>query len=479
MSESPARILVVDDDPTFRNVLEMRLQGWGYHVKVAANADTGSRIAEGWDPDLVLSDVVMPEMSRIQLLEQLRKDRPGRPVILLTAHGTLEMAVDAMKLGAVDFLTKPLNYRNLEAVLAEVLASPTSLPPATNASPPVALEGKGTEGAAAPPPATEGTGEALPRLDGDFGPFVAQSRAMSEFFQLLRAAAESDAAVLITGESGTGKELAARTIHALSARSEGPFVAVNSAAIPSELMESELFGHEKGSFTGATREREGCFEMANGGTLFLDEIGEMPKALQPKLLRVLDGTPFRRVGGRKELTADVRTVAATNREPRAAVEEGVLREDLFFRLNVLSLHLPALRDRDGDIAHLATHFAGSLARKHGRPSRRFDDEALTLLQQYAWPGNVRELRNVVERAVVLSAEETIGTAQLPAYIREPDRAIRGSYRFPADATAEEAEKELILQTLDATGNNKSETARRLGVSVRTIRNKLKAYGIDR
>ncbi|MEX2530638.1 MAG: sigma-54 dependent transcriptional regulator [Gemmatimonadota bacterium] len=477
MSESSARILVVDDDPTFRNVLEMRLQGWGYHVKVAANADTGSRIAEGWDPDLVLSDVVMPETSGIQLLERLRKDRPGRPVILLTAHGSLEMAVDAMKLGAVDFLTKPLNYRNLEAVLTEVLASPASLAPIADTVPAPDSDGKGAQGD--PAGDTTSAEGPLPDEEGDLGPFLAVSRAMKDFFHLLRTAAESDAAVLITGESGTGKELAARTIHTLSARAEGPFVAVNAAAIPAELMESELFGHEKGSFTGATGEREGCFEMADGGTLFLDEIGEMPKALQPKLLRVLDGTPFRRVGGKKELSADVRIVAATNREPRAAVEEGALREDLFFRLNVLSLHLPALRDRDGDVAYLATSFADSLARKHGRPFRKFDDEALALLERYAWPGNVRELRNVVERAVVLSGEETIGTAQLPPYIREPDRATRGSYRFPADATAEETEKELILQTLDATENNKSETARRLGVSVRTIRNKLKTYGIDR
>jgi DNA-binding NtrC family response regulator len=460
MAEHPARILVVDDDPTFRNVLEMRLQSWGYHVKLAADADRARKLAGSWDPDLILSDVVMPEVSGIQLLRLLREDRPDRPVILLTAHGSVEMAVDAMKIGAVDFLTKPLNHKNLKAVLTEVLESPDSL---------------------APVAASDGNGEhpGFERTDDGFGPFIATSDAMDEFFEMLRAVADSDASVMITGESGTGKELAARTIHELSTRSDGPFVAVNTAAIPSELMESELFGHEKGAFTGATRQREGCFELAAEGTLFLDEIGEMPMALQPKLLRVLDGSAFRRIGGKEEFTFNTRVLAATNRNPREAVEEGTLREDLFFRLNVLTLRLPPLRERRGDVALLARHFAAVLSEKHGGEGRRLTDEALELLDQYPWPGNVRELRNVVERAVILAREGEIQANHLPAYIREPGRATEGTYRFPPDATAEEAEKELILQTLDATGNNKSETARRLGVSVRTIRNKLKSYGIDR
>jgi DNA-binding NtrC family response regulator len=469
MSENAFRVLVVDDDPTFRNVLEMRLQSWGYNVQLAPDARKAGTLAKNWDPDLVLSDVVMPEMSGIQLLENLRQDRPERPVVLLTAHASVEMAVDAMKLGAVDFLTKPLNYRNLKAVLAEVLTRPDSLPPVAVTD--ARERDDGQKG-------REARQEALEKDEG-FGPFVAGSRAMEEFFEMLRSVADSEAAVLITGESGTGKELAARTIHELSGRAGGPFVAVNSSAIPSELMESELFGHEKGAFTGATREREGCFELAHGGTLFLDEIGEMPAQLQPKLLRVLDGTPFRRVGGKQELSVDVRTLAATNREPRVAVEEKKLREDLFFRLNVLTLRLPPLRERDGDICLLSRHFAATLSEKHGGTSREFQDETLERMEAYSWPGNVRELRNVVERAVILAREGKIEPAHLPAYIREPARAMEGSYRFPPDATAEQAEKELILQTLDATGNNKSETARRLGLSVRTIRNKLKAYGIDR
>lgn len=462
MVEPPARVLVVDDDPTFRNVLEMRLQGWGYHVKVAADAERARQLASSWDPDLILSDVVMPETSGIQLLGLLREDRPDRPVILLTAHGSVEMAVDAMKIGAVDFLTKPVNYRNLKSVLIDALESPQSLAPVAKPD----------------PDEEEGEGGPMRREDG-MGPFVARSNAMNDFFEMIESVADSDASVMITGESGTGKELAARTVHALSSRRDGPFVPLNTAAIPSELMESELFGHEKGAFTGAARQREGCFEMAQEGTLFLDEIGEMPLALQPKLLRVLDGSPFRRVGGNKEKSFDVRVIAATNRSPREAVDDGALREDLFFRLNVLTLRLPPLRDRDGDIALLARHFATTLSLKHGVEPRELDEDALALLEAYPWPGNVRELRNVVERAVILAREGTIEARHLPAYLREPDRAMEGSYRFPADATAEEAEKELILQTLDATGNNKSETARRLGVSVRTIRNKLKTYGIKR
>jgi DNA-binding NtrC family response regulator len=473
MTEHSYRLLVVDDDPTFRNVLEMRLQSWGYQVKVATDANKGAELAGRWKPHLVLSDVVMPELSGIDLLKRLREDQPDRPVILLTAHGSVEMAVDAMKLGAVDFLTKPLNYRNLRAVLSDVLEAPESLPQADDGVP---AKASAADGAPARADAQEGRPEL--RDDG-FGPFVGSSPAMKEFFQTLQSVADSEASVLIAGESGTGKELAARTVHQLSSRASGPFVALNAAAIPSELMESELFGHVKGAFTGATRDREGCFEMAHGGTLFLDEIGEMPMALQPKLLRVLDGARFRRVGGKKELDVNVRTLAATNRDPRGAVDDGTLREDLFFRLNVLTLTLPPLRDRRGDVTLLSRYFTETLSRKHGQEPRELSDEAVERLEDYVWPGNVRELRNVVERAVVLAREGTIEAEHLPTYIREPGRALAGSYRFPPDATVEEAEKELILQTLDATGNNKSETARRLGVSVRTIRNKLKVYGIDR
>jgi len=473
--DRPARILVVDDDPTFRDVLELRLQRWGYQVKTADRARTGVELANNWNPDLVLSDVVMPEMSGIQLLQELRSNDPGRTVILLTAHGTLEMAVDAMKLGAVDFLTKPLNYQNLEALINDALARRsdtasrgTATPSAGSGSPATRSAGKPSGKSASP----EGAG---------LGPFLGDSPVMREVYEQLRSVADSHASVLITGESGTGKELAARTIHELSPRSEAAFVAVNAAAIPRELMESEIFGHEKGAFTGATETRAGCFEMADGGTLFLDEIGEMPLELQPKLLRVLDHARLRRVGGKEEFSFDVRTLSATNRDPREAVEEGVLREDLYFRLNVLSIHLPPLRERTGDVRLLAARFASEFSTRHGGPERALESEALEAMEAYDWPGNVRELRNLVERAVVLAREGRIGEEHLPPYVRDPrPRSENGDsdFAFPHDATAADVERELILLTLDRTGNNKAEAARRLGVSVRTIRNKLNSWGIE-
>ncbi|TVP50059.1 MAG: sigma-54-dependent Fis family transcriptional regulator [Gemmatimonadales bacterium] len=473
--DRPARILVVDDDPTFRDVLELRLQRWGYVVKTADRADKGVELARNWDPDLVLSDVVMPEMSGIQLLEKLRANHPDRTVILLTAHATVEMAVDAMKLGAVDFLTKPLNYQNLEALISDALARRRSdAADRTPASPSTPDRTSTTSSRKA--------GDSSSPTEGDgLGPFLGASPAMREVYEQLRSVADSHASVLITGESGTGKELAARTIHELSPRAEEAFVAVNAAAIPRELMESEIFGHEKGAFTGASETRAGCFEMADRGTLFLDEIGEMPMELQPKLLRVLDHARLRRVGGKEELSFDVRTLSATNRDPREAVEEGVLREDLYFRLNVLSIHLPPLRERTGDVKLLAARFASEFSTRHGGPERALESEALEAMEAYDWPGNVRELRNLVERAVVLARDGRIGAEHLPPYVRDPvPRGENGDsdFAFPHGATAADVERELILLTLDRTGNNKAEAARRLGVSVRTIRNKLNSWGID-
>jgi len=477
-----ARILVVDDDPTFRDVLELRLQRWGFLVKTAERADQGAELARTWNPDLVLSDVVMPEASGIQLLQRLKGDDPHRTVILLTAHATVEMAVDAMKLGAVDFLTKPLNYQNLQALIEDALARRSAPPSEASepAGPATASRGsassRGSESSREPePPGGSDT--------SGLGPFGGQSDAMREVYAQIRSMAASDASVLITGESGTGKELAARTIHDLSRRAGGAFVAVNAAAIPRELMESEIFGHEKGAFTGAGETRPGCFEMAHEGTLFLDEIGEMPLELQPKLLRVLDHARLRRVGGREEYTFDVRTLSATNRDPREAVDEGLIREDLYFRLNVLCIHLPPLRERTGDVPLLAKRFVAEFSARHGGGARILDPEALAAMDRYAWPGNVRELRNLMERAVVLANDGTIGLEHLPPYVRDP----RGSagpggsaslFAFPPGATAADVERELILLTLERTGNNKAEAARRLGVSVRTIRNKLKSWGME-
>jgi transcriptional regulator with PAS, ATPase and Fis domain len=302
---------------------------------------------------------------------------------------------------------------------------------------------------------------------------------MREVYDLLASISTSDASVIITGESGTGKELAARTIHELSARNKGPFIAINAAAIPENLLESEVFGHEKGSFTGATGVRAGCFELANHGTLFLDEIVEMPVLLQPKLLRVLEDQRVRRVGGSQELQVDVRVLAASNQEPRNAVGNKKLREDLFYRLNVFTVALPPLRQHKTDIPLLVRAFIQEFNNKHSAQVESLKGEALELLNAYSWPGNVRELRNILERAVILAKGPWIEPSHLPSYIQNPTAVpgSRGEIALPVGVTAAEAEKELILRTLRATDNNKAEAARRLGLDVKTIRNKLKSYGI--
>jgi DNA-binding NtrC family response regulator len=310
-----------------------------------------------------------------------------------------------------------------------------------------------------------------------FGPFVGNSRRMREVYQVLESLAATDAAAIITGESGTGKELAARAIHERSTRARGPFVAINAAAIPETLMESEIFGHEKGAFTGAVGMRQGCFELANHGTLFLDEIAEMPLTLQPKLLRVLEDGRVRRLGGAHEIALDVRLIAATNRDPQDAVRKGVLREDLFYRLNVFHVVLPPLRERKEDLPSLVQHFIGELNARHHTAVVSVRPEALERLRSYSWPGNVRELRNVLERAVILAKGEWIEISHLPPYLRDSEGGSRNRLVLEA-STAADAERELILKTLEQTGNNKAEAARRLGLDVKTIRNKLKAYGIQ-
>ncbi len=453
-SNRAPKVLVVDDEATMRDVLEMRLQEWGFEVVLASDAEEAESLVKKEDPDLVLSDVVMPGTSGLELLKSLKGSRPERPVVLLTAHGTVEMAVDAIKEGALDFLTKPINYPSLRAVLDQACRDQEFLERSRKMA------------------------DELEKERG-FGPFIGTSATMREVYQLIQDMAESDASVLITGESGTGKELAARTIHDLSRRQDRPFVALNAAAIPHELVESELFGHEKGAFTGATTDRMGCFEIADGGTLLLDEIAEMPLELQPKLLRVLDEARFRRVGGKKEISVDVRTISATNKDARGAVREGILREDLYYRLNVFTLRLPPLRERGEDVALTAQHFLQVMRDKHGTPAQTFRDETLDLIERYRWPGNVREMRNVIERAAILAKGDWIEPGHLPAYVRDPTAERTQKLVIPSGMTASEVEKQLILQTLDETGNNKAAAARLLGLNEKTIRNKLKSYGLDR
>ena len=301
---------------------------------------------------------------------------------------------------------------------------------------------------------------------------------MRRIYSLIRRIAKTDASVLITGESGTGKELIALSIHELSSRVKGPFVPVNSAAIPEHLLESEMFGHEKGAFTGATSARPGCFELAHEGTLFLDEIAEMPIALQPKLLRVLEDGRVRKVGGRKEFQFDVRIVSATNQRPRKAIENNRLREDLYYRLNIFTIELPPLRERVADIPLLVEHFLSELNRKHDTRIEGIEGSALERLNGYAWPGNVRELRNIIERAVVLTGEGWIDSFNLPSDFQKPEAVSSQGISLPMGVSAAEAEKQLILSTLETVGGNKAEAARRLGLDVKTIRNKLKSYKVS-
>jgi DNA-binding NtrC family response regulator len=440
---------VIDDEEAMREVLDLRLREWGFDVYLAADGIEGEKMAESHDPDIVISDVIMPQVSGMDLLRVLKAGNPDRPVILVTAQGSIDLAVDAIKQGAKDFITKPIDYVKLRSILTE-------------AEQEVALRRESRRLASQ---LEHGAG---------FGDFIGTSRPMRQVYELISGIGSSDAFAIITGESGTGKELAARTIHGLSPRAKGPFIAINAAAIPEHLMESEIFGHERGSFTGATGVRTGCFELANRGTLFLDEIAEMPLALQPKLLRVLEDQRVRRVGGNQEFVVDVRVLAATNQDPNAALESGKLREDLFYRLNVFTVALPPLREHKADIPLLVQAFISEFNAKHESRVESCKIETMELLKAYSWPGNVRELRNVMERAVILAKGPWIEPSHLPAYVQSsPPKIV-----LPVGVTAAEAEKELILRTLRQTGNNKAEAARQLGLDVKTIRNKLKAYGIN-
>lgn len=453
MSEQPTKIVVVDDDVVMREVLEMRLRQWGYDVRLAADGHQAKDLIAAENPDIVISDVIMGDISGVELLRWLKGGNPARPVILMTAYGHVEVAVEAMKHGAQDFLTKPLDYTKLKAVIEEAEKDVRQRREAHRV---VAQLEKGA----------------------GFGPFIGVSVPMRQVYSLIKTLAVTDASVLITGESGTGKELVARTIHELSPRAQGPFVAINAAAIPEGLIESEMFGHERGAFTGAVAARPGCFELADGGTLLLDEIAEMPVGLQAKLLRVLEDGRVRRLGSRHEYLVNVRVLAATNHDPAEAIAAGKLREDLYYRLNVFTLALPPLRQRKEDIPLLAHHFLREFNAKHGLRVEGLRAEALSRLTDYSWPGNVRELRNVMERAVILAKQGWIEPTHLPPYIQHPMPAPAEKLVLPLGVSLAEAEKQLILQTLKRLGNNKAEAARQLGLDVKTIRNKLKAYGIE-
>ena len=444
-------ILVVDDEPALREVLSLRIADWGHAVRAVADAAEAEREIDRARPDMVLSDLVLPGSSGMELLKRIKRQDEQLPVVMMTAHGNIDGAVEAMKSGAADFLTKPLDYAALYALL-EVTAEDLARRREVHS-----LDEK---------------------IVGGVSGLIGRSRAIRALTRTIESLASSDASAILTGESGTGKEVTARAIHAASARRDKPFVAINAAAIPEGLVESEIFGHEQGAFTGATRARPGVFELANGGTLFLDEIAEMPIALQPKLLRVLEEGRARRLGGSRDVAFDVRVLAATNRPPAQAIRDGRLREDLYYRLNVFEIMLPPLRERIDDVALLAQHFVRDFGRKHGVEVEGVGDAARELLEAHAWPGNVRELRNVIERATIVARSGWIEPRHLPPYLQALRQGGSPTLTLPAGTTLAEAEKLLILQTLDRVGNNKAEAARQLGLDVKTIRNKLKAYGIS-
>ena len=446
-------VLVVDDEAALREVLSLRIADWGHDVRAVEHASAALAAIDTARPDLVLCDLVLPASSGMAVLARVKEQDPSLPVVMMTAHGNIDGAVDAMKSGAMDFLTKPLDHEMLRALLESVASD---------------LRAK---------KATRSLDARLDRIGET--PLIGEARAMRDLQRMVATLAANDAPAIVTGESGTGKEVVARAIHAASGRRDKPFVAINAAAIPEGLVESEIFGHEQGAFTGAVRSRAGCFEQADGGTLFLDELAEMPIALQPKLLRVLQDGRARRLGGGRDIRFDVRVIAATNRSPAQAIRDGRLREDLFYRLSVFELVAPPLRERPGDVALLSQHFVREFARKHSMAVTGFSDTARLLLEAHPWPGNVRELRNVVERAVIVARRGTVERRHLPPYLQALRAGGPPTLTLPAGSTLAVAERELILQTLARVGDNKAEAARQLGLDVKTIRNKLKSYGTGR
>jgi DNA-binding NtrC family response regulator len=449
------KILIVEDEANERTGLAELISSWGYRTETAVDGMEGLQKAEQTGPSIVITDLKMPRMGGIELLKKLGEQSQDLAVILVTAQGTIDSAVEAMRLGAYDYITKPIDTQRLRSMLQNACA----------------LVGTRAE--------LESTRRRL-RDSGSLGELRGTSRKMQETFRLIELVAPSTASVLITGASGTGKELVARTIHQLSPRRERPFVAINCAAIPETLIESEIFGHEKGAFTGALERRTGCFELAEGGTLLLDEIGEMPIATQAKLLRVLEDHKLRRLGSKVETSVDVRVLAATNKVPDEAVASGELRSDLYYRLNVFNIHMLPLREHKEDIPDLVELLISEMNSKHSRKVAAVSEAVMNLFTNYTWPGNVRELRNTIERAIIVCDGGMIETKHLPpgfghAILRtsahDPD-----AIRLGVGTTVGEAEKMLILKTLESTSNNKTRAAEILGISLKTLHNKLKEYG---
>jgi len=459
MAGNSTRVLIVDDEENQRIGLASMVTSWGFAAETAADGQEALDRLGTFPAHVMVTDLMMPRMDGFELLRRLAAQGGGPPAIVVTAFGNIETAIATMHdLGAFWFLEKPIEPRALR-VLLERAASQQRL-------------------------ADEA--ERLKRelsYQGVLAELVGRAAPMQEVFSLIRQVAPSKAAVLVTGESGTGKELVARAVHSLSPRAGGPFVAINCAAMPETLMESELFGHEKGAFTGALERRAGCFELAQNGTLLLDEIGDMPIATQAKLLRVLEDSRVRRLGGKGEIVVDVRVIAATNRVLAEALKNNILREDLYYRLNVFHINLPPLRERMEDLPLLCEALMRDMNKKHGTKVVEVQAEVMEQFRRHAWPGNVRELRNTLERAVILAGEGAISVDHLPsnfnsaaAPARISDDGDPSTVRLRVGTTISEAEKVLIQRTLVHTKNNKTRAAEILGISLKTLHNKLKEYG---
>ncbi len=449
------QILIVDDEARMLRVLEIMLRKLGHDVICASNGREALQSLQETAVDLVISDLRMPELNGIELLHQLRAMDNNVPFIIMTAHGTIESAVESMKLGACDYIQRPFDIEALELSISRILA----------------------------------TGEILRQndflrheLEREWEGFVGDGASMQSVYERIRLVAPNKTTVLITGETGTGKELVARAIHRISPRRDKLFVPVNCAAIPSDMLESELFGFEKGAFTGAHKERIGKFELAQGGTVFLDELADMPVALQAKLLRVLQESVIERLGGNRVIPIDIRVIAATNKDPMAAVAANQLREDLYYRVNVFSIELPPLRNRKEDIPALIHHFITELSRG-GSSTPTISAKALSHLQQYAWPGNVRELKNVMERAIVLSGGGPLDVPHFPleAYVAKDESPLQSGQpteSLQLNSAVEALEAKMITTALRETSDNKTKAARLLDISERSLWYKLKKYRLE-
>lgn len=450
-------ILVVEDDDGHRAMLRTMLRSWGYNVTTATDGDEAAALVREKPFDLVLSDVRMARVNGLEVLREILSFNPTLPVILMTAYSSVETAVDALRAGARDYLVKPLDFDLLKKTLEEAIEQSRQ-----------SVENRELRRQLAEAP--------------DNRAILGGSPSVQSMLHFIETVAPTEATVLITGESGTGKELVARALHASSLRAAKPFITVNCAALAESLLESELFGHEKGAFTGADKKREGRFMQADGGTLFLDEIGEMPMAIQAKLLRALQQGEVQRVGSDKPINVDVRIIAATNRDLRKEAREHRFREDLYFRLNVISIESPPLRQREGDIPLLAASFMQRFAEKNRKKIKGFSPRAMDCLLRYQWPGNVRELENTLERAVILCGGDLIGEEDLPEEIANaPEKpAVKQEQATPSidGLSLEMLEKQAIEATLRLAGDNKSEAARRLGITRATLHNKLRKYGLD-